>query len=118
MTVLFEGPEGAPLLRTAEDAPLLVEACLNLRARAALLYASNLPSDFFDLSSGAAGAILQKIRQYRIRLAVVAPSSAFSTHFAEMAHEEQRKGYFAVFASAAEGRAWITRLAASASTAV
>jgi hypothetical protein len=34
-----------------------------------VLYSENLPPAFFDLSSGVAGAILQKLRNYKIRLA-------------------------------------------------
>lgn len=41
-------------------------------AGSALLYAPNLTAKF-DLSSREAGAILQKLRDYRIRLAVVCP---------------------------------------------
>src|SRR6266852_8669045 len=60
-----EGPPDLPLMRSTEDATLLVEACFSHRAKAALLYPPNLTQNFFDLSSGEAGAILQKLRNYR-----------------------------------------------------
>src|SRR5215217_9347503 len=66
-----EGHAGQPLLASAEHTTRLIEACWSLRARAVLLYPENLTSAFFDLSSGEAGAILQKLRDYRVRLAVV-----------------------------------------------
>ena len=36
-----------------------------------ILHRENLGADFFDLSSGMAGGILQKFSNYRVRLAVV-----------------------------------------------
>jgi hypothetical protein len=66
-----EGPLGQPFMQGTQDAALILEACFSNRAGSALLYASNLTTKFFDLSSGEAGAILQKLRDYRIRLAII-----------------------------------------------
>jgi len=106
-----EGPPGMPLMRTIEDAALLVEACFSNRATSALIYAPNLTDRFFDLSSGEAGAILQKLRNYRIRLAVVcAPNSVrFSSRFGEMVAEESRTGYFKIFESVQTAREWLSK---------
>ena len=106
-----EGPPDLPLVHSVEDAVLLVEACFSHRAKAALLYAPNLTQKFFDLSSGEAGAILQKLRNYRIRLAVVcAPSSVrFSSSFGEMVAEESRVGYFRLFDSGEAAREWLSK---------
>jgi len=73
-----------PLIRRADDVSGLIESCLSARATGALLYPANLPERFFDLSSGEAGAILQKLRHYRIRVAVVADRANFSRHFGEV----------------------------------
>lgn len=106
-----EGPPDLPLMRNAEDAALLIEACFSHRAKSALLHAPNLTQKFFDLSSGEAGAILQKLRNYRIRLAVVcAPGSLrFSSRFGEMAAEESRAGYFGLFDSDDRAREWLSK---------
>jgi hypothetical protein len=106
-----EGPPGRQLMRTVEDASLVVEACLSSRAGSALLYAPNLTERFFDLSSGEAGVILQKLRNYRIRLAVVCtPGSVrFSSRFSEMAAEESLGDHFRLFESALAARAWLSR---------
>jgi hypothetical protein len=108
----LEGPAGLPLMRKADDATLVVEACLSNRARLALLYSSNMTDRFFDLSSGEAGAILQKLRNYRIRVAVVCPpdSVTFSRMFPEMVVEEARGGYFRIFESAQPAREWLSSL--------
>jgi hypothetical protein len=106
-----EGPPDLPLMLSTEDATLLVEACFSHRTKSALLHAPNLTQKFFDLSSGEAGAILQKLRNYRIRLAVVCtPGSVqFSSRFGEMAAEESRASYFQVFESAPAAREWLSR---------
>ena len=51
----------------------LVEACASARSQDALLHPSNLPPEFFDLSTGIAGEYLQKWRNYRVRVAVLCP---------------------------------------------
>ena len=96
-------------MRTVEDAGLVVEACFSNGVKSALLYAPNLTGKFFDLSSGEAGAILQKLRNYRISIAVVcAPDSVqFSSRFGEMVAEESRGDHFRVFESAQAARDWI-----------
>src|SRR4029077_14875541 len=91
-----EWPEGVPLMGNVDDAGLVVEGCYSDGVSSALLYAENLTANFFDLSSGEAGAILQKLRTYKIRLAVVySPDRVrFSSRFQEMAAEEGRTGFF------------------------
>ena len=104
-----EGSPAQPLLSRAQDASRIVEACLSARVDAALLYAPNLTPGFFDLSSGEAGEVLQKLRNYRIRLAVVCPpgSVTFSSRFGEVIAEERRGRFFGVFEDRAAAIAWL-----------
>ena len=104
-----EALPGQSLMRTAADATLVLESCFSSGAHSALLYAPSLTPRFFDLSSGEAGTILQKLRQYEVRLAVVSDPHArpFSSRFGEMLTEEHSKSYFHVFASRAEAVAWL-----------
>jgi len=97
-------------MRSIEDAGLVVEACFSNGVDCALLYAPNLTGRFFDLCSGESGAILQKLRNYRIRLAVVCtPGSVrFSSRFHEMAAEESRGNYFRLFESVEMAREWLS----------
>jgi hypothetical protein len=106
---LVEGSPFRPFLRRARDAGWIVEACLSNRARCALLYAVNLTPGFFDLSSGDAGEILQKLRNYSVRLAVVrSPDSPpMSSRFGEMVEEERRGPHFGVFETRAEAEHWL-----------
>ncbi|MDI1444459.1 DUF4180 domain-containing protein [Polyangium sp. 6x1] len=108
VTVVEGQPEQA-FLTSARDVDLVIEACFGSQAGCALLYAANLPAAFFDLSSRVAGDILQKLRNYRIRLAVVCPpgSVEYSSRFGEMVTEENRGEHFAMFETRADAVQWI-----------
>lgn len=72
-------------LREALD--LMAEASYSGAAQM-MVQASQLPADFFDLSSGVAGEILQKFAQYGVRLAIIGefdqyPSQALKAFIAE-----------------------------------
>ncbi len=106
-----EGPTGRPLMRRVQDAALVLEACFSAGTDSAILYPENLTEAFFDLSSGEAGEILQKFRNYRIRVVLVcAPGRVrFSTRFMEMAGEETRGRHFGVVESRAAAQEWLSR---------
>ena len=112
-----EGPPHRPLMATVEDVARVIEACFSARALSALLYARNLTPAFFDLSSGEAGAILQKLRNYRIRLAVVCPPGevAFSSRFGEMVAEERRGPHFRLVETRPAAWDWLTAASPGAS---
>jgi hypothetical protein len=107
---LLEGLRGEDLLRSGSDVSGVVEQCLSHRVSNLLLYAANLPDRFFDLSSGQAGAILQKLFQYRIRVAIVRlpDDPPLSKRFGEMMAEEKGRGRVALFDSVDAARAWLT----------
>jgi hypothetical protein len=105
-----EGPPDEAFMSGVGDAIRLIEACASERVGSALLYADNLPAAFFDLSSGQAGEILQKLRNYGIRLAVVCPPGRvrFSSRFGAMVAEEQRGRDFGVFETREAARGWLS----------
>lgn len=102
-----EGQPDTPFMSGSGDVDLVLEACFASGARSAILYAENLPAGFFDLSSGQAGAILQKLRQYRVRLAVVGGFDRYSTRFSEMVAEESKGSDFGVFETRDAARVWL-----------
>lgn len=106
----MEAAEDAVLVGRPDDVSALLEACFAIGAAGVVLYPKNLPEGFFDLSSGVAGAVLQKMRQYGVRVAVVAGADLFSSRFGEMESEERKSGWFGVFASRDEARAWLERI--------
>ena len=92
----------------ATGIPLLpIEACLSHQTDALLLRADDLPGEFFDLSSGVAGEVLQRFANYRIRLAVIAGPERFSSRFADLLSEERGRGRFATFYDPDDARAWL-----------
>lgn len=104
-----EGPKDRRLLLDIDDTGRLIERCFALGAEAALLYAANLGAAFFDLSSGEAGDVLQRLRNFRIRLAVVCPPGTvtFSSRFGEMLAEEHLGRQFGIFETRDAALAWL-----------
>jgi hypothetical protein len=107
---VIEGPPDAPWMARPADANRLIEACAEASTNLALLYPSNLTPAFFDLSSGDAGDILQKLRNYGVRLAVVCPpgSARFSRRFGEAVAEERDRGWFGLFDTREAALAWLS----------
>jgi len=107
----IEAQPHQPLMYRVDDASFVVEACFSTRVKAAVLYPANLTPAFFDLSSGEAGSILQKLRNYGIRVAVVCPPGtvSFSTRFGEMAEEETRGKHFGFVESRDAAREWLRK---------
>lgn len=108
---VVEGQPDEPFMSSVEDAGRVIEACFSSGADAALLYVDNLTGAFFDLSSGQAGAILQKLRNYRVRLAVVCPPGRvqLSSRFGEMLAEERQGRYFGLFETRSAALEWLGR---------
>ena len=108
---IIEGPQGQPLLAEAREINDVLGECFGANTRWALLYAENLPAAFFDVSSRQAGDILQKARNYGVRLAVVAAPTtvAMSSRFSQLAAAERRDNMFGTFESRDEAIAWLTR---------
>jgi len=88
----------------------VIGACFEHSTRLLLLYTDNLTEHFFDLSSGEAGEILQKLRNYHIKLAVVLSQDGVhqTSRFREMAAEERQGGDFRMFEDTASAEAWLT----------
>jgi len=106
---VVEGQPDLPFLSAPDDIVRVLEACFSTGTRAALLYAENLPAAFFDLSSGQAGAILQKLRNYGVRLAVVSRPGRVraSSRFGEMVAEERRGRHFGLFETRDAAWEWL-----------
>jgi hypothetical protein len=111
-----EGVPARSFLRTATEAGRVVEACFSARTRTALLYSSNLPPRFFDVSSLEAGEILQTLRAYGVRLAVVREPGlhAPSRRFHELLAAERRESFFDVFETRGAAVEWLAGTSAPA----
>jgi hypothetical protein len=103
-----EGVAGQPFMDSVGDVARLLEVCFDNDVRRLLLYADNLTARFFDLSSGEAGEILQKLRNYQVRLAVVRSATRpLSSRFGELLADEERGPYFRLFDEREAAQAWL-----------
>lgn len=103
-----EGPPEQPLMERAADVNRLIEACFEHESRGLLLYSENLTERFFDLSSGDAGEILQKLRNYNIRLALVrSPTLRLSQRFEELMTDENQGADFRMFDARPAAEQWL-----------
>lgn len=107
---VVEGEVGHSFLATIDDTRRIIEAVYYHGVDAVLLYPENMPDGFFDLSSGQAGEILQKLRNYRIRLAIVGSAERdvrVSSRFGEMMAEERKGRDFGMFDTRDEALEWL-----------
>ncbi len=75
-----------------------------------LVAAHRLPEEFFDLSSGLAGAALQKFSNYRLRLVVVGEFEGRGSESLQAFIRESNRGGNVAFVSDREAAlAWIAR---------
>lgn len=103
-----EGTAGEPLMRTAADTVDVIGLCFGYDVSRLLLHADNLPERFVDLRSGEAGEILQKFRNYQIKVAAVLSRDIVGEGaFAAMVGEENRGSDFRVFEGRAAAEAWL-----------
>lgn len=103
--------KGAPeqqLMEHEDDVSLVLEACFANAVHCLLRYPKNLTPHFWDLSSGDVGAILQKLRNYHMRLVIVHSRTLHLSHrFAEPLADEGRGRYFRVFDERSVAQAWV-----------
>ena len=100
--------ECAGQLERAGDANDLISACVENQAPRLLLHAQWLPPAFFDLRSGMAGEVIQKLANYRIRTAaVIPPDPAHSDRFREFLLEARKGSSFRVFDAEEEAVLWL-----------
>jgi hypothetical protein len=113
MQVEVHERNGVPIVECAADlgagdALDLIVACLENHSSRLLLEAHRLPEAFFDLRTGFAGELVQKLQNYQLRTGAVFPSEeGYGERFREFLSEARRGGSFRVFATRAEAEAWL-----------
>jgi Domain of unknown function (DUF4180) len=91
------------------EATALVGACLEREARGVLLESHHLPPAFFDLRTGFAGELLQKLQNYGLRLAGVFPSEdEYGERVRELLREARRGRGFRAFSARDDAEAWLS----------
>lgn len=99
-------------LATAESARLhpgeVVRACLEHGLGALLVNDGAFPPAFFDLSTGVAGELVQRLVNYGLHMAVVVPDlGAHSVSFQDFAREATRSAHFRFFRTRTEAVDWL-----------
>ena len=103
MPAFFEPDDTRPT-----DPVAAVVGCIERGARGLLLDAGALPAAFFDLRTGVAGDVVQKLVNYGIRLAAVVPDlGAQPERFREFAREANEGRQFRFFATRGEAIDWL-----------
>ena len=94
-------------VRTPQDVLDLVGAAFD--SDGILLTADDVDASFFDLRSGLAGELCQKVTNYQLRLAlVVADPAAYGSRWTELAHEHAHHRMIRFFPSVAAAEAWLS----------
>jgi hypothetical protein len=93
---------------SGSDPASLITACLEAGKQALLVDSDDLPLAFFDLSTGIAGAFVQRLRNYGVRAAMVVPNrTVYSQSFQEFAAEADRDSLFRFVASREDAIRWL-----------
>jgi len=107
-TRFVETHPGHRFITAEADAVDLVGLCGEHESNLLLFYGDNLDPAFFDLSTGLAGAVLQKFATYQMRAALVLPPDFPSRlRFDEMARELNRGRHFGVFSDRGAAKEWL-----------
>ncbi|AKJ31911.1 DUF4180 domain-containing protein [Caldimonas brevitalea] len=95
-------------VETVGDALSLIAACGEHDTDRVLLQASALPPSFFELSTGFAGEFIQKLVNYRLRVAgVFPPDRAYPERFREYLLEARRGPQFRAFVQRPDALVWL-----------
>lgn len=93
-------------IRSFTDVADAIAACVN--AKGLIITEADLGLEFFDLRTGLAGELFQKVMNYRLRVAIVVPDpSAHGERFGELAHEHASHGTIRFVRSKAEAESWL-----------
>lgn len=97
-TIAEYNEKGVVLKTTQEFLQMIMDSC----AEAIIVHAKNIDESFFELRSGLAGDMLQKVVNYRLRLAIVGDFSVFESKSLKAFIVESNRSNTIVFVSTVE----------------
>ncbi len=97
------------LLQTEQDGLDIVSICASHGTNLVLIPGERLPDDFFRLRTGVAGAILQKLTMYNIKVAAVLDEKRAQGKFKEFLAESNRGKMFRAYPNSTEAEKWLTK---------
>lgn len=92
--LIAEIPKNTPAIQTAQD---FLEIMMNLPADTIVIHQETLHESFFDLRTGLAGEILQKVVNYGRRLAIVGDFTRYTSKSLHDFIRENNRGTTIVF---------------------
>lgn len=97
-------------IRSEQDALNLVALCGEHETNLLMLHSEAIPDDFFQLKTGVAGKVMQKLNNCCIRVAAVVPGERFvKGKIKDMVKEANRGNRFGVFSDKEEAAKWLLR---------
>jgi len=95
------------LIEDEKDVVDLIGVCAEFHADRIMLHGEILSNRFFDLKSGQAGMILQKLVNYQIKTAAVLSRDQILGKFGEFVVETNRGHHFRVFFERRQAESWL-----------
>lgn len=98
--------ESGIAIRSRDDISDGIGVCLGKAGL--ILTEDDLSPEFFELKTGLAGELLQKLVNYKVRTAIIVPDpEAHGERFAELAYEHRSHALVRFFRSREEADAWL-----------
>jgi len=93
-------------IRSASDISDALGICLG--AKGLILTENDLAPEVFDLRTGLAGELFQKVTNYKLRVAIILPDfEAYGERLAELAFEHRSHSMIRFVPSEDEAKAWL-----------
>lgn len=95
-------------ISSEEDVLDIIGSCMEHRCNYVMLHYEVFSEDFFNLRTGLAGIMLQKLINYNIRAAaIIANEEKIKGRFGEMVFEVNKGNDFRVFKDVTEAENWL-----------
>lgn len=96
------------LISKETDAMDLIAACFENNTNLLIIHYEALSEDFFNLRTGLAGAILQKLVNYNIKVAIIIVNEEnLNDRFREMIIEANKRDDYRTFKNITDAESWI-----------
>lgn len=94
-------------MQTEGDGLNLIEICAHEGTNMLLIHSDRLSADFFNLKTGIAGAIMLKLSQYAIKVAILLDKEDIGRRFKEYIAESNRGNLFHTYKNISDAENWL-----------
>ena len=99
--------KGGHAAENEADASDILSLCYENNTSLLMIHSDRLSERFFDLKSGFAGTVLQKLANYRVKTALILTDITLSERFREFLAEAGRGSSFHAFSDSDEAEKWL-----------